>query len=207
MRNRTVWLTAALLIGFAAVGSSYAQQNLLVNGGFEDGVLTPWNISAEVNAEVVKEVVGAAVPEGIKEGTSCLHVTVNSAGANFWSYNLNQGGLVFEKGKKYTLSALLKCKQGTLNINFKPELGQDPWPGYGDQIITMTDKWAEYSVTTPVFASTITPGVATFHIGFAAAEFWMMVNDRSRWDELIGGSTPGSWARSAQVSDGGSESD
>ena len=47
----------------------------------------------------------------------------------------------------------------------------------------------------------------SFRKDVAAAEFWMMVSDRSRWDELFGGSAPGSWARSVRVVDGGSESD
>jgi hypothetical protein len=147
--------------------------NLLTNGGFEDGVTDPWGIWGDVSAEVVQQLVGAAVAEAPAEGTSCLHVTINSAGANNWDYGMNQGGFTFQKGKKYTLSAFLKCKEGTLQIRFKPELQQDPWTGYGEQVITMTDRWTEYSVTTPVFAADTSPGSTTFHIAFAAGEFWM----------------------------------
>ena len=147
--------------------------NILANGGFEDGVIEPWDFWGDATAEVVTELVGAAVPETPIEGDSCLHMTVNSAGANFWDYGLNQGGHVFEAGKKYTLSAFLKCKEGTMDINFKPELAADPWSGYGEQAITMTDEWAEYSVTTPVFAEDTSPGSITFHIAFAAGEFWV----------------------------------
>jgi len=133
-------------------------ENLLANGGFEDGVPEPWSTYGDVTMEVVQELTDAVVPEAPIEGGSCLHVVVSAAGANFWDAGLQHAGHVFEAGKKYTLSAFLKCKEGTLDINFKPELGADPWSGYGDQVFTMTDEWAEYSVTTPVFAEDASPG-------------------------------------------------
>ena len=151
--------------------------NILVNGGFEDGVLDPWttydNTGGGATAEVVQELVGATVPEGPIEGDSCLHVVVPTPGANFWDVGLSHAGHVFEAGKHYTLSVFLKCKEGTLDINLKPELGADPWTGFGSQVVTMTDQWVEYSVTTPVFDEDTSPGTITFHIGFATAELWI----------------------------------
>jgi len=147
--------------------------NILANGGFEDGVAEPWSTYGTATMEVVQELAGAAVPEAPIEGSSCLHVVVPEAGANFWDAGLQHMGHVFEAGKQYTLSAFLKCNQGTLDINFKPELGEDPWTGYGDQVITMTEEWAEYSVTTPVFDADVSPATITFHIAFAAGDFWV----------------------------------
>ena len=121
----------------------------------------------------MQELAGAAVPDGPIEADSCLHVVVPTAGANFWDVYLTQGGYVFEADKKYTLSAFVKCSVGTRDINFKPELAADPWSGSGEQVMTMTDEWAEYFVTTPVFAADTSPGSITFHIGFAAGDFWI----------------------------------
>jgi len=120
------------------------------------------------------------VPEAPIEGDSCLHITVNSAGATNWDYGLNQGGQVFENGKKYTLSAFLKCKKGTLDINFKPELAQDPYTGYAEQPFTMTEEWTEISITTPVFSEDVSPAEIVFHVGFAPGDFWI---DGIRWYE------------------------
>jgi len=164
-----------LLIGFIGFSPSHAQEieNLLVNGGFEDGVFSPWDTWGNVTTEVVQQLLGAAVPEEPIEGDFCLHVVVPAAIADWWSIGLSPQGEVFEKGKKYTFSAFLKCSTGELQINFKPELGQDPWTAYGEQSFTMTEEWTEFSVTTPVFTEDVSPATVSMHVGFAAGDFWM----------------------------------
>jgi hypothetical protein len=149
--------------------------NILTNGGFEDGVMDPWSTYGDfvTTAEVVQVLEGAAIPEDPIEGSSCLHITVSDAGANFWDAGLQNAGYVFEAGKKYTLSVFLKSKSGTLDINLKPERGADPWEGYGDQVFTITEEWAEYNVTTPVIDADVDPASITFHIAFTAGDFWV----------------------------------
>ena len=39
--------------------------------------------------------------------------------------------------------------------------------------MTMTEEWAEYSVTTPVMTEHVDPASITFHIGYAVADFWI----------------------------------
>jgi regulation of enolase protein 1 (concanavalin A-like superfamily) len=171
----------ALSIGFASAPSeAQPLQNQIVNGNFETGAVAPWGSFGTVTMEVVTSCVGATVPEGPIEGRYCLHVTVPTAGANYWDIGLSPRGMVFQKGKKYTLSAYLKCKKGTLQLDFKPQIGGDPWTGYGQKTVTMTDKWAEYTTTTPVFTEDVTPPNIAFHTGFAAAEFWV---DDVKWYE------------------------
>jgi hypothetical protein len=182
MRSRAVWLVAALLVGFIGSASSRAQGpvNLMLNGDFETGAMSPWSTYGGATTEVVTVCVGAAVPDKAIQGKYCLHVSVAGPGANFWDVGLQPRGIVFEKGKKYTLSAFMKCKQGELIVNMKPELAADPWTGYGEQQVTINEKWVEYHVTTPVFATTVAPAGVTFHIGFAKAEFWI---DDAKWYE------------------------
>jgi hypothetical protein len=145
--------------------------NLLTNGGFEDGVTDPWTIYDNTTGDpnAIIEIVG----DDFVEGSSSLHIVVPRAGANFWDVGLQNTGHVFQAGKSYTLSAFMKCAQGTLDVNFKPERAADPWEGYGDQVITITDQWVEYSVTTPVIAADVDPASITFHIGFAPGEIWV----------------------------------
>jgi hypothetical protein len=169
-------LTLCLLFVVSAVAAiSSGQENLLTNGGFEEDPATPltWNMYGAGWMEVVSELIGADVPEGPIERNYCLHVVVPAAGTNDWDTGLKNIGHVFEAGKKYTLSAFLKCRQGTLQIRFNPELARNPWTAYGQQVFTMTEEWAEYSVTTPVFVSTVDPAELTFHAAFAPGEFWM----------------------------------
>ncbi len=176
MRTRVIWLTVLLLIGFLGIGSSHAQEveNLLVNGGFEDGVMAPWTTYGGATTEVVEELVGAAVKEDPIEGNFSLHIDITTLGDNFYSIGLqHRGHNIFEQGKKYTLSAFLKCSSGTLDINFKPEHDGDPWVGYGEQAFTMTEEWTEFSITTSVMTEDVNPASITFHIGYEVADFWI----------------------------------
>ena len=138
---------------------------VFLNGGFEDGVPDPWSTYGDASLEVVQE--------DPVEGAYCLHVTVNSAGANFWDAGLQNSGHVFVAGKSYTLSAFVKAKEGTMDINFKPERAADPWEGYGEQVFTMTEEWTECTVNTGVIPETVDPASITFHIAFTAGEFYM----------------------------------
>jgi hypothetical protein len=183
MRTRLIQLMAFFLIGFIVFSTSQAQDevvNILINGDFEGGVADPWGTYGGATLEVVDKLEGAAVDEDPIEGNYCLHVTIPAAAANFWETGLNQGGLVFEAGKIYTLSVFLKSKEGEMDINFKPELAQDPWTAPAEQPFVMTEEWAEYSLTTAEISEDITPAEIVLHIGYAPGEFWI---DNIRWYE------------------------
>ncbi|MFC1604587.1 PA14 domain-containing protein [Planctomycetota bacterium] len=176
MRTRVVWLTATLLIGFIGLSPIQAQEivNLLPNGGFEAGNAGPWNIYGNPTFEVVTECVDAAIPEDLIEGDYCLHLVVPAAGATGpHDVGLSDGSHIFEQGKKYTLSCLIKCKSDTLDFRIKPEHCAAPWEAYNDQVFTATEEWQEFYVTTDVFAEDVVPASPTFHLGFAAGDFWM----------------------------------
>ena len=161
-----------LLVGLVT-GPSLAQvDNLLVNGGFEDGFLDPWTTYGDVTTEVVQELAGAVVSETPVEGDNALQLVVNSAGGNFWDTGLIQR-YPFEQGIVYTLSAFVKAQQGEMQINFKPERGADPWEGYGEQQFTFGEEWTEFSVTTPEMPVALDNGQLTFHIAFSTGTFWM----------------------------------
>jgi hypothetical protein len=176
------------LVAFVGLAPCLGQEpkNILTNGNFETGAATPWNIwsggGSTCAFEVVTACTGATVPEKPIEGKYCLHVTVSGASTgNWWDAGMNQTIPNLQKGKKYTLSIWLKGKSGTAMINLKPEHAADPdWAGYGEKVITMTDTWTEYSITTPVLDADVSPMSMTFHLAFAKADFWM---DAVRWYE------------------------
>lgn len=155
-----IGLTGLLTLG---LNSAYAQ-NLLKNGGFEDGAPDPWTTYGNVEMKVVDK--------GATEGRYALQVTVKAKGANFWDSGLQNAGHTFKKDKKYTLAAFLRS-DNKLQINFKPELGKDPWTGYGEKSFTMTDKWQEYYTTTAVIAADVNPATITFHIAYEAGQFFI----------------------------------
>jgi hypothetical protein len=182
MRMRSVWLVLALGTGamIPAAGRGQEVVNLLTNGGFETGAADPWNTYGGPTMTVVQSLTDAATPQEVIEGTSCVHVVIPSKAANFWESGVQYKNLTFASGKKYTLSAFLKCRKGTLQINFKPELAEGAYTGYGEQTLVMTEEWAEYHITTPTMTSSVTPAELTFHVGFEASEFWM---DDVKWYE------------------------
>lgn len=178
MIGTKIVLSFFAIIGMIVFGLSYAYSaegdNLLKNGGFEDGIVDPWVTYGDVSIDVVKKLTGAAVAEDPIEGQYALHIQVNQKGVNFWDSGLQYKDLAFEKGKKYTLAAFVKSKKNIgLEINFKPELAQDPWTGYGEQLFTMTDMWQEFYTTTDKLADDVVPIEVTFHIAFEVTEFWM----------------------------------
>ena len=79
----------------------------------------------------------------------------------------------FVKGNKYTMSAFFKVKSGTGKVNMKPEHAGGNWEGYGEKQFTVTERWVEYHVTTPVFTADVSPMSCTFHITFQAQELWV----------------------------------
>ena len=158
----------------ASIEPSYV--NILTNGGFEDGVLEPWNLN-NVTAEVVQDLTGATVPEAPIEGDSSLHITIaktDEIGEGFWMYNTSQDGFVFEAGKKYTLSVFLKAKAGTeMRANLRPSQTAGNYPNFNEKFVNITDTWAEYSTTTDVFSVDTAPGGVIIQLGFASGEIWM----------------------------------
>ena len=173
-----VLITCLLSSGWAVAEEE--AENLLNNGGFKDDILDPWVTEGAAGAAI--EVVGklkADVPEAPIEGDLCLHVVVEQKGLATWDSTLKYINLVFEKGKKYTLSAFLKSDD-EMQIRFKPQLNMNPFTGYGEQVFTMTNKWQEYHVTTPTMDEVVNPANISFHFNFDVGEFWM---DCVKWYE------------------------
>ena len=170
-RSRIVMLLACFSLGI--IQAQDQNGNYFPNGGFEDGVLAPWGIFGNATGEVVSVLAGAAIPQEPAEGRFALHVTVSTGSAEWWTTGLSPSGTVFEEGKKYTVSAFMKCKEGSFQVDIKPQKLADPWPGFSQETFTITEEWVEYSVTTPVFTENTEPAAVTFHIGFGEGEFWI----------------------------------
>lgn len=158
-----------LLTLLIPVMMSNAVENLLENGDFEADTPDPWGVYGDCAISVSTD--------DPASGNQCLYVEVNSVGGNFWDSGLQHAGHVFQPGT-YTLSAFLKA-EAEREINFKPELGADPWTGYGSQAFTMTTEWVEYHTVAEI-PEVVDPGTITFHIAYADINFWI---DNVKWYE------------------------
>ncbi len=176
--NPTPGAVGMLYIDDIGVGKPAGVLNLLANGGFESGQITPYgtygSAVAVVTATVVTDCTGANTPEPVIEGKYCLHVVVSAAGVNNWDAGMTQATLTFQSGQKYTFSAFVKVKKGTLQFRMKPEHSGGNYEDYGSNVFTATEKWVEYHVTTAVLPTTVLgPDSPTFHFAFAAGDFWI----------------------------------
>jgi hypothetical protein len=167
MKTKQIFLT--MLIVLLANCLSYGQENLLTNGGFEDGVLTPFTSYTSAAVGATWEV----VTEDAIEGNYCVKATLGAAGANSWDAWLKYQDLIFQQGKYYTFSAFLKCTTGTMQVMLKPELNQDPYTGYGAETVTINDQWQEYHVTTPVLTGDVNPADIVFLMAYSAGTMWI----------------------------------
>jgi len=175
MKHRIVWITTVVMLVCLGLNPALGQEveNLLENGDFETGEVAPWTTYGGATIEVVSELEGASIPEAPIEGAYALHVVVDGPGANNWDVGLQNQNHVFENGKHYTVSFWMKSKSDELQLRIKPELQADPWTAYGESEITITEEWAEYTTTTPVLTEDVSPASITYHIGFAAGDFWV----------------------------------
>ncbi len=160
------------LAAFVVAGTAFAQENMIQNAGFEDGVMEPWSVYGAAAANIVKN--------DVHSGDYALKIDIPAPGANFWDSGLQYkpAGVVFEDGIDYTWAFFAKSDP-PVEINIKPELAVDPWTAYGDKRAFLTEEyqefWTEWTVPAPV-----NPAALTLHIQFDQASLWF---DDARWYE------------------------
>ena len=160
------------LAAFAVAGTAFAQENMIQNAGFEDGVLEPWSVYGD-----------AAAPNIDKDahtGAHALKIEVQAPGANFWDAGLQYkpDHVIFEDGIDYTWAFFAKSDP-PVEINIKPELAVDPWTAYGDKRANLTEEYQEFWTEWNVQA-VVQPAALTLHIQFGKATLWF---DDARWYE------------------------
>ena len=144
--------------------------NIVKHGGFEDGAATPLNTWEPFTWSLYGDATMQVVSEDPIEGDYCLDVNVPAATANAWDIGIKQPGHVLEANKSYSLSIWFKSKSGPLDIRMVMQRDGAPYDGYS-QTVTITDEWAEYTITSDVIAETISPAEVQLQIGYAAGEF------------------------------------
>jgi len=151
------------------------ETNLLVNGGFENGYVGNWGFDNDNPVVETHQIVGDA-----QDGYNGLKITVLAKGSNDYVPAFRYNNISFEAGKKYTFSVFLKGSVAGMQITLKPEMTGGSYTGYGQVNKILTTEWAEYSTTTPVFSSTVTPADLSIWIGHQVGEIYV---DHARFYE------------------------
>ncbi|GIX06718.1 MAG: hypothetical protein KatS3mg115_1121 [Candidatus Poribacteria bacterium] len=166
------------ILALGLVAAAYAAEtpeNLIPNWGFEDGVVAPWTAYGQA-------VLSMADKQDAFAGSEALKIEVAAAGVNFWDSGVQYKGagenIFFEGGVQYTWAFFMKADP-PVRINIKPELAVDPWTGYGEKQVDVTDEYQEFWTTWQTPADVV-PASLTLHVAFNAATLWM---DEVRWYE------------------------
>ena len=179
-----VVVLVACLLGSGLAVADEEIENLLDNGGFENGTHAPWQIGGAIRdgggvgatIEVVDKLKGAKIPEDPIEGRLCLRVEVekgaSSAGdVQFMTANHPP---VYKKGEIYTLSAFIKSDDNMrfhLLISGGSEDGFQP--SFRSETFTTTDVWQEYYLTTAPMPQQPQATRAKLFVGYGPGEFWV----------------------------------
>jgi hypothetical protein len=130
--------------------SVISQQNLVSNGGFEQGIEEVWELFASE---------GGACDFTLNNteqhsGDRCLQAEVTTLGSNAWSIQAKNGGWSVEEGSEYEATIWMKSAAGGLTVNYtigKATANYDEYAAsYG---IELTTEWQEFSL---IFESAVT---------------------------------------------------
>ncbi len=122
---------------------------MVLNGRFITGVLSPWNYNPQPDVTGTGTVEAGAGPGGL----NAARIDVTTAGSAGWSVQFNQGNLNMTAGVPYTITFYAKADT---NRTISVELGMahDPWSNLGFSAnINLTSSWQ-------LFTFSFTPGVS-----------------------------------------------
>ncbi|MCD6599563.1 MAG: carbohydrate binding domain-containing protein [Dehalococcoidia bacterium] len=188
LRSTNLMITGMLILVVGLIGSGLAVgdeiENLMDNGGFEDGTHAPWQIGGGIKdgggvgatLEIVDRLKGANVDEDPIEGDLCLLVGVEDGASSAGDVQFMTANhpAVYEKGEIYTLSAFIKSDDSVqfhLLISGGSEDGFQP--SFRSETFTATDTWEEYHLTTDPMPIRPQATRAKFFVGYGSGEFWI----------------------------------
>ena len=147
--------------------------NLIVNGGFEAGSLSPWILTVGGQAASVVLDSSKAVA-----GKDSAHISVPTAAASLWQINFQSGTFSLTAGRQYQASFWVMTDTAR-QIEVVAQGGVPLWTYYGltSPIWISSGTWLYYSI----------PFTATSTASDARLEFW------------LGGKTSNVWLDNVQV--------
>ena len=149
-----ILLSGILVLAMSVSGAAAEDEieNMLTNPDFENGT-TGWSV---LTIDKHEDPIGGLGQVAFAE--------IINVGPEAWNPEVHSPPFDLEQGKKYTMTFWAKAEEGsarTLGIKFEQ---LETWVG-PSKTITLTDEWAEYSLTADWTNASSPPGVV-IHIQF-----------------------------------------
>jgi hypothetical protein len=150
MMKKHVHFAIISILLFLFILPLYPQQNLVSNGGFEEGIDVVWEMIAG-DGGVCDYTLNTTDPHS---GSNCLQADVTTLGSNSWSIQIKNGGWAVEEGLDYEATIWAKSATEGSTVNYtigKATADYDEYAAaYG---LSLTTEWTKYTLT---FESTVT---------------------------------------------------
>jgi Carbohydrate binding domain len=141
--------------------------NLITNGGFGTGSLSPWTLSVSSGTATA-----ALDSTTAADGTTSAHVHVTLAASSNWQIDFASARFPLVSGKQYTVSFWAKSDVSQ-TIQVATQGGSPNWSYYGmNTMFSVGTTWARDSLT---FTSTATASdtALEFFLGAKASNIWL----------------------------------
>lgn len=133
---------AALETAWGAVNQPLGAQ-MLTNGTFASGVMTPWNAEQHDTAVMTASVETGTGPGGL----NCARINVSTAGTADWHVQLNHGALSVTAGVPYTVTFYAKADTNrTIDVSLMMANGTYANLGFSAQL-NLTASWQLFTFT------------------------------------------------------------
>jgi endo-1,3-1,4-beta-glycanase ExoK len=147
-----------------------AAPNLVQNGSFESGSISPWYFNQTSGATGSVSLDSTTSAEG--KNSARIDVTrANTDPDNAWYIQFGQNNLPLVKGRNYTITFRAKASQ---QRSITQEILQDtsPWAKYMTQNVTLTTAWTTYtySFTSPL---SVADTELNFNVAQATGTIWI----------------------------------
>lgn len=173
LQTGRVWLsqvsvkTGNTILGMAANPEGAYAPEMLVNGSFAAGFVTPWRFQTSAPAAGSSSLVANGAPDG---STALeINVTTNSAGGGYVQFY--QSGLRVTNGQPYTLRFSAKSEKAR-SITPKLEQVYSPWVNLGSAAVSLGTNWQDYVSVIVATADETSARINLAGLGSVTGRIW-----------------------------------